>query len=456
MSTPSVRRARGTVTVVCVALFFGVVTSSGVAVVLPDIATEFDLSAANASWVISGFLLAYGMAIPFYGRLAGRFGSKRLFLFGVAVFAVGSLVCAFAPTVGVLLGARAVQAAGGAAVPGLGMTLATMAVPESARGRALGTIAATLGVGAASGPLLGGVLAEIADWRLLFVATALSVVVVPIGTRVIVGDEASDSTRLDAVGGLGLAAAVAALLYGVTNGGQHGWSDAITVTSLGAFAVLLTATAVHHHRTEDPFVPRELISNATFRILAGLAFLMSGAYLGANLGLPVMFADLHEASSLRIGVALLPTALATAAAGLLAGGAVDRFGASRPMRIGLVSMLVGLLTIALVAPTSMTVVALVAVPLGVGYSLAYTPVSVAVSGAVSTALRANALSLLSMALFVGGSVGAATFTSVAGDGGVDGQAYRGAFLALSIPLGLAIALALRFHRTSTGQAHVVR
>lgn len=102
--------------VVCSALFFGVVNGSAVAVVLPEIGADLNIAAGDLSWVLSGFLLAYGVAIPFYGRLASRFGARRLFLIGIAIFALGSTLSAIANGLETLL-ARTIQAIGGAAVP---------------------------------------------------------------------------------------------------------------------------------------------------------------------------------------------------------------------------------------------------------------------------------------------------------------------------------------------------
>ena len=176
-------RHPGVLLVVCSALFFGVVNGSAVAVVLLEIGADLNIPDGRLSWVPGGFLLTYGVAIPFYGRLASRFGARRLFLIGIATFAVGSGLSALAGGFTALLAARAVQALGGAAVPGLGMTLASRAFPEEQRGLVLGIVSATMGVAAAAGPLGAGVVAEIGNWRYLFAASSLAVLNVPLGLR---------------------------------------------------------------------------------------------------------------------------------------------------------------------------------------------------------------------------------------------------------------------------------
>ena len=151
---------KGVLLTVCVALFFGVLNASAIGVVLPDIAADMSVDTGQLGWLMTGFLLVYGIAIPLYGRLADRCGARPLFLLGVAVFSAGSLLSALAPTFPLLLAARIVQAIGGAAVPGLGMTLASRAYGPESRGAPLGVIAATIGLAGAIGPLLGGALSQ--------------------------------------------------------------------------------------------------------------------------------------------------------------------------------------------------------------------------------------------------------------------------------------------------------
>ncbi len=148
------RTPKGVLLIVCFALFFGVLNASAVGVVLPDIANDLSVDTGQLGWLMTGFLLIYGIAIPFYGRLADRYGARPLFLLGVGVFSLGALLSALAPNFEFLIVARIIQATGGAAVPGLGMTLASRAYGPESRGSVVGVIASTIGLGAAIGPLL--------------------------------------------------------------------------------------------------------------------------------------------------------------------------------------------------------------------------------------------------------------------------------------------------------------
>ena len=128
---------------------------------------------------MTGFLLVPGVAIPFCGRLADRYGAGYLFIFGLPLFSAGSLLAGIATNYQFLMVARIIQAMGGAAIPGLGMVLASRAYGPESRGTVLGIIAATIGVSAAAGPPLGGLLSELLGWRSVFFVTMFTVLTIP-------------------------------------------------------------------------------------------------------------------------------------------------------------------------------------------------------------------------------------------------------------------------------------
>lgn len=128
-------------------MFFTVLNASAIGVPLPQIATDLGIGTGKVSWLMTGFLLVYGVAIPFYGRIADMYGAPRLFMIGLVVFTLGSLLSVVAPNYELLLTARIIQAAGGAAIPGLGMAIASRTFPAGRQGTVLGVLSATIGVG---------------------------------------------------------------------------------------------------------------------------------------------------------------------------------------------------------------------------------------------------------------------------------------------------------------------
>ena len=441
----------GALFVVCLGLFFGVVNGSAVAVVLPEIGEDLGIAKGDLPWILSGFLLTYGMAIPFFGRLAERFGARRLFLVGIAVFAIGSGLSAIAVGFGSLLAARTVQALGGAAVPGLGMTLAVRAFPEERRGFVLGVVSATMGLAAAVGPLVAGLISDLASWRWLFALSALAALNVPLGLKFLERNERLRSEPLGLLGGLFFVLAVVGALVFVSKGSQTGWTQTLTLSSGGIAVVAFAAFAWHQRRARAPFIPRSLVTNRGYLLLTLLGFMVTLANLAAQIGYPLLFSAVHDMSTLEIGVALVPVALTTAVAGVLAGRIVDTIGTATPVRVGAALMFVGGIAISTFVGTSMWSVALLATVFAAGFALVNTPLAAAVSLMVEPKDLASALSLNSMMFFVGGSFGTTLFSAIVNRTdqaaaslnplhGVPGVGFSNAFLALAVPISMAFAL----------------
>ena len=205
---------------------------------------------------MTGFLLIYGIAIPFYGRLADLYGARRLFLLGVGVFAVGSLLSALAPNFSFLLVARIIQAIGGAAVPGLGMTLASRAYGPESRGTVLGVVAATIGLGGAIGPLLGGVLSQLFGWQSIFVVSAAAAATIPIGLKILSKDEERSGGSLDIVGGVALALLVGGALLVPTEGPRSGWSSPLVLTGAVLATIGVVSLLARQLTASSPFIPK--------------------------------------------------------------------------------------------------------------------------------------------------------------------------------------------------------
>ena len=443
--------------VVCSALFFGVVNGSAVAVVLPEIGADLGISDSGLSWVLSGFLLTYGVAIPFYGRLASRYGARRLFLIGISVFALGSGLSALATGLGTLLAARTVQALGGAAVPGLGMTLASRAFPEERRGLVLGLASATMGVAAAVGPLGAGVISEFASWRYLFVASALAAVNVPLGLRFLDRNETLSDEPLGLAGGVLFGVGVAATLFFVAQGSQSGWTDRFTLAG-GIMSILaFVSFCVYQRRARAPFIPKSLTANHRYLLLTLLGFAITSANLGAHIGFPFLFKSLHDMKTLDIGITLIPVALTSAVVGVVAGRVVDKIGAVKPIGIGATLMIIGTSTISVWVGTSSWTVACLAMVLGAGFALINSPLVAVISLLVEPKDLSSALSLNPMMFFMGGSFGATLFTSIVINTGPDtgalnpfhsnsGAGFSNAFIALVVPIAIGLLLSAALPR----------
>ena len=446
--------APGILLIVCVTIFFGVLNASALGVVLPDIADDLSVGTGQISWLMTGFLLVYGVAIPFYGRLADIFGARPLFLIGVAVFSLGSLLSAIAPSFSLLLAARIIQAAGGAAVPGLGMTLASRAYGPEARGTVLGVLAATIGAGGAVGPFLGGALAESLGWQSIFVISAAAAVTIPFGLKFLSRDEVRAGGRLDLFGGVALALMVTGALLIPSEGARLGWTSPLVLMGATLAIIGLVSLSVRQMTASSPFIPKEFLSNFRYVATVGMSFSVTAASLAPLVGLPILLVTLHGLSPLEVGVAMLPGAIAVSLFGVLAGRLTDRKGPRLPAWIGSPLILIAVLGLSTYSGSSVWVIATFAGILGAGSGLMNTPLAATVTRIVRSQVLASALSINSMSFFLGGGFGTAVLIAVVtsrGEGGVSSfnplhsgaaAAYSDAFLLLAIPVVAAMALSL--------------
>ena len=451
--------AIGILVVVCVALFFGVVNTSAVAVVLPDISTDLSVDSGQVSWLMTGFMLVYGIAIPFYGRLADIYGARPLFLLGVGIFCFGSLLSALAPNYELLLTARIVQAAGGAAVPGLGMTLASRAFGPEARGTVLGVIAATIGVGGGIGPLLGGALSESLGWESVFYISAAAAIAIPVGLRILPREEDRTKEKLDILGGGALALMVSGVLLVPSEGARSGWSSPLVFTGIAVAAAGLVLLSARQLTVGSPFIPKEFLRSSRYVALVGMSFTVMAAYIAPIIALPVLLTVFHDLSALEVGLVMVPGAILTSLFGVIAGRVTDRRGARLPTWIGAPLMLLAVLGLSSSTGSSVWIIAAFTGVLGAGFGLMNTPLPAAISRIVRGPMLASALSINSMLFFIGGGLGTAVVMAVATSRGGPGESalnplhsgaaagFSDAFLLLAVPVAAAVALSLKLPGT---------
>ena len=439
--------------VVCIALFFAVLEASAVSVILPEIAIGISADTAQIGWLMTGFLLVTGIAIPFYGRLADRYGAGHLFILGVALFSAGSLLAGMAANYQFLLVARIIQAMGGAAIPGLGMVLVSRAYGSESRGTVLGIIAATIGVSAAAGPLLGGLLSELLGWRSVFFVSTVAALTIPFIIKAMPKIENRFAGNLDLVGGIGLGLMVAGILLVPSEGSRAGWTSSFVIVGGASAVVGLGIVAARQTFANSPFIHRELLRNLKYLALAGMSFTIMAANLAPLIGLPVLLAISHGLSSLEIGLVMVPGAILSAAGGLLSGRLTDRSGPRMPVRIGSLVMLLGLFGLSAYTGSSPWTIAVFAGLMGAGFGFVNTPLAATISRLVTGEMLATALSMNSMLFFLGGSIGTALLLAMATSSGLadgslnplhSGQAngFSDGFLFLMIPVLVAVALSL--------------
>lgn len=452
--------SRGILWLVSAAVLFSVLSGTMVNVALPLIGDDLSIEPARLGWLVTGYLLVFGVSIPFYGRLADLHGARKLFVLGLCVFSVGSILAALAPSYVALLLARLIQATGSAALPGLGIALVSQAYPPERRGSAMGFVSAAAGSGAAVGPTLGGFISGVLGWHFLFIISALAGLLVPVALRILPRGEPNQGEGIDLPGGVLLGLTIGGALLAATEA-SRGNLLAPLVLVAGSVALVAGMVMILRHRAARfPFVPRDLLQNRPYLALVGLSFGSMAMNLPVLISLPLLLAGHNELSPVQVGLALLPEALVFTALGPISGRVVDRMGPRGPVRAGLLVMIfAGFLLSSFGAGSPVWVVSALAAVLSGGFAFVNSPLTTSVSLVVPRARLASGLSMNSMFFFLGGGLGTAvvgatlTARARAADafnplhtGGA--AAFSDVYLLLLFPLVIALALSATLPGTS--------
>lgn len=447
--------------VVVAAILVSVLNQTFTNVVVPDITEDYGVSQSQAGWIITGYLLVFAVGIPLYGRIADLYSLRFVFATGLVVLAAGSLVCALAPTLSVLVAGRIVQAVGASAIPALGFASVAKAMPPGERGAALGLLSASVGAGAAIGPVAGGAIAGLAGWHVLFYLTLfLSLALAPAALRVLPGapDKGEAPTGIwaaihhfDVPGGLALALAAGLALFGVTEGDTVGFDSPL---SWGSFVLSAAATVFFVWRIRgapDPFVSPRLFRNRAFLAAAGVGFFFMFTNLGSLILAPLMLSEVHGLTAAGIGLTLAPGAILVAVLSPYAGRISDRFGPRLLVQSGLVIILVSTFFISAVAAgASPALVAVGLVGQGFGFAAISSPNANAAANALPPSESGVGLGIYQMLFFLGGGFGPAigtTFLSLRDRTGADAlnpiykleaAPYSDAFLLLTLAIVVAL------------------
>jgi len=295
-------------------------------IAFPDVRASFGgVTLAGLSWILSAYAIVFAALLVPAGRLADVVGGRRLFLSGLAAFTAGSLLCAAAPSVPLLVGARVLQAGGGAMLVVSAQLLVMAAHPPEQRMRAIGLMAGAAALASALGPVLGGLMVELGGWRLVFVVNLpIGLAALVLGRRMPEPPRRPRAYRPDLGGSLLAVLAVGALALGAVQGPVWGWGDPRSLAAFAASAVLaplvVWRSAVH---------PAPVLELALFRVRsfsAGnlSALLLGTSFFGLVLANSLFLTQVWDYSVLRAGLAIAPGPLASAAAAILAARFTDR------------------------------------------------------------------------------------------------------------------------------------
>jgi EmrB/QacA subfamily drug resistance transporter len=404
--------------VVGLAAFLAALDMFIVNIAVPAIRQGFSgTSVANVSWVMNAYAIVFAALLVPAGKLGDVVGRRRVFIVGLAAFGLGSALCAAAPTLGFLIGARVLQGAGAAAVTPTSLGLLLPSVPPARRAAAIGGWAAIGAVGGASGPVLGGLLTEL-SWHWIFIVNVpLTLIVLVASPRVL--PEIRDPARPplpDGPGTVILIAAVAAATLGLVQGPAWQWDIRVIGCFLGA-AALAAVFTVRSTRHRSPVLDLAIVRVPAFA-LASLSATLFFASVAAMLLSNVLFlTGVWHYSVLDTGLALTPGAVIAAAFAPLAGRVSSRAGAGLVGSLGATLFALGsLLWILLIGihPLYLTRFLPTALISGVGIGITLPAFTIAASATLPPQRLSTGIGALTMFRQIGGTLGVAAFVAILG------------------------------------------
>ena len=323
-----------------------------VSLALPEIQNEFHASAGDVAWIVELYTLVLGALLLLGGALGDRYGRKRVFILGTALFAVGSIGCAFAWSIPSMLTARTFQAVGGMLFVPASLAILGDHFTGDARGRAIAAWSAFGSLTSLLGPALGGVLIDAFGWRSVFwINVPLAASVIVVAMRHISESRDDDAPRnLDWLGaGLGTAG-LGALTYGTILASTVGWRAFAVDASVFGGAALLVVFAVHERRTPEPLVPPDIFRSHTFAVINLATLFLYGALSAALYELPFVMIQAHGYSALQAALGLLPFGISIIVLARFAPGFAKRFGVRNVLTVGPAIVAVGFVLLAILEP----------------------------------------------------------------------------------------------------------
>jgi MFS family permease len=383
-----------------------------VSAVLPDVQHGLGVGIDEALWVLAGYLLAFASVLIVFGRLGAAVGRRAVFAGGVALWSLGSGLCAVADTTGALVGARVAQGAGAAALLPQAVALIAASLPARRRAGAFGAVTVAAGAGAGAGLVVAGLLLAGPGWRWVFALNVpVGVIAAVVAVRLVPRQPATGWPRFDLTGVVLGGGGLTVLVLGLIEGERHGWG------AIGMFALpgvlasgfaLLVMFVLWERRQPQPLLPMDLLGDRDFALGAAAALLSSGALAGAVLVLVLQLRSALGVGALATGAVIgLPLLLGFAAAAALTGRLVDRAGGPVVLAAGLVAAAGGVLGVAYLPADSWPAAAFAAPLLlvGAGTGLCTGPLATAALRGVGPRRVAAAASALSTARLVGALLG---------------------------------------------------
>jgi EmrB/QacA subfamily drug resistance transporter len=422
--------------------FMVVLDIAVVNVALPSIQVDLGFSQENLQWVISAYALVFGGLLLLGGRAADLLGRRRIFLAGVVVFTVASLLAGLAWSEPSLITARALQGLGAAIISPAALSILSTTFAEGReRNIALGVWGAVGGFGAAAGVLLGGILTDALSWEwIFFVNIPIGVTAFVLAPILLAESRDARVKRFDAPGAVLVTAGLSSLVYAITQAGQQGWLAGETVSFFGAALVLLAGFVVWELQQSEPLMRFGILRTRTVSGANVAGFIMGTALFSMFLMLTLYMQQVLGYSAMRTGVAYLAVAGTAILWSAVAAQLVTRVGVKPVLVVGMVSLTAGLLYFTQVSVGGSYLADLLPgfllTGLGIGFS--FVPISIAALAGIQPAEAGLASGLFNTSQQIGGALGIAALSTIA-SAQTDSAVAAGAALPVALVDGFTAA-----------------
>ena len=404
---------RGTMIVASVVLLgaiMSILDTTVINVAINRLAIDFNAPLTTIQWVVTGYTLALAAVIPVTGWAADRFGTKRIYLSSLALFMLGSILCALAWSAGSLIAFRVLQGAGGGMIMPAAMTILTKTAGPHRMGRVMGIVGVPMLVAPILGPILGGWLVDDVSWRWIFLINVpIGIAAIVLGQIVLERDRPQPTHRLDWAGMALLSPGVTSLIFGLAeSNGSDGFAAARSWLPIVAGAALIIGFFRHSSRTEEPLIDIRTFTHTRAGAAAGTLMLFAIAFFGALLLIPLYYQTVRGASALHAGLLVAPLGLGSMITMPVAGKLSDRHGSSAWAACGIPLLVIGMVPFAFVAATTSYVLLCGSTfVLGLGTGLAMMPTMTAAMQAVPPTAIARTSTAMNIIRQSGASTGTA-------------------------------------------------
>jgi EmrB/QacA subfamily drug resistance transporter len=409
------RRRLLVLAICCMSLFIVGIDNTIVNVALPSIARDLGGDVSSLQWVVDAYVVVLASLLILGGSMGDRFGRRRVFQTGLALFTLGSLACSLAPGLGWLIGARMLQAVGGSMLNPVAMGIITNTFTDpKERARAIGVWGGTVGFSMALGPVVGGLLVGAVGWSSIFwINIPVGLAAMVLAGRFVPESRAPRPRRIDPFGQLAVISLLGSLTYGIIEAPKAGWGSPQSLLCFGLAAVALVALLLAESRRDEPLIELRFFRSAPFTgatLIAVSGFAALGGFLFLN---TLYLQDVRDFSALRAGLTTLPMALATVACSPLSGRLVGSRGPRLPLVLAGTAMGAGsLLMVGLRPATPLWQLLLAYLLFGLGFGMLNAPVTnTAVSG-MPRAQAGVAAAVASTSRQTGQALGVAVIGSV--------------------------------------------